>query len=907
MLNILSSNFCESVVWNPHVRYLLNRNRTEAVTFTHTERGLPMKSRLAAAALAMALAAGVPTPATGAPPGRWTVTGPGRVLTAQVELDQDGTPTLSVTRDGTQVLAPAPLGLRTTGTDLSRGLHLVGDRTRTVDQRYTMTTGKRRERATTMTERRLSFAGDGGARVDVVLRVAPDGVAYRYELPATTEITGEASAFTLPADAPAWLLPYNAWYEANRVATTAGGAAAGDFGNPSLFQVGDSYALLTESDVDGRYSGMRLRHAAGSSAYQVVLADPTVTARQTPWRTAIIGDLATVTESTLVDDLATPAKFQDTSWIHTGKVAWSWLSEHQSPSDYERQKDFVDFAARNGWSAVLVDEGWSADWVPALVRYARARGVEVILWFHWNRLDTAEKRDAVLPMVKRWGVRGVKIDFMESDSQARYQWYDAVLAKTAELHLMVNFHGSTVPHGLARTWPHIMSMEGVRGAENYPPAANNPVQAFTRNVVGSMDYTPTSLDVGTHEASVAHEIALPVVYESGWTHYADKPEAYERYPEALRFLDQLPSGWDETRYVAGHPSEGTVLARRSGDRWFLGAISVGSARTVTAPLGFLGGGAWTIELVRDGSATERGDVVWSRQRRRAADTLSVDVPANGGFTAIACRASSCSGPLPDVPTGSVSVTPSTVDAVVGSTVEVTGTFTLADGVANDVRFRAAAPEGWTVSGPVVTRPRMSAGQSVTGRWTVRVGQSAGYVDVPVFAEFLAPSGLWSPLVHVEEALRVFVPPPPLTGTPYVSDLTFVSETNGWGPVERDSSVGESAGGDGLPITIGGVAHEKGLGTHAAASVQVYLGGRCGEFTADVGLDDETTEPGSVTFEVLADDAVTYDSGVLRPGPATPVTADVSGARMLTLRVTDGGDGKNFDHADWANARLNCQV
>jgi hypothetical protein len=864
-----------------------------------------MKPALVTATLVMALTAALPVPATAAPPDRWTVAGPGRALTAQVTLDDAGAPALSVSRAGTEVLAPAPLGLRTTTADLSTGLHLVGDRTRTVDQRYTMTTGKRHDRASTMTERRLSFANGDDARIDVVLRVAPDGVAYRYELPATAEITGEASSFTLPAEAPAWLLPYNAWYEANRVMTTAAAAATGDYGNPSLFQVGGNWALLTESDVDGRYSGMRLRHTAGSPTYRVALADEKVTARQTPWRTAIIGDLGTVTESTLVDDLATPAKIRDTSWIHPGKVAWSWLSEHQSPSDFERQKDFVDFAARNGWSAVLVDEGWSADWVPALVRYARARGVEVLLWFHWNRLDTAEKRDTILPMVKSWGVRGVKIDFMESDSQARYQWYDAVLAKTAELRLMVNFHGSTIPHGLARTWPHIMTMEGVRGAENYPPAANNPVQAFTRNVVGSMDYTPVSLDVGTHEASIAHEIALPVVYESGWTHYADKPEAYERYPEALRFLNQVPSSWDETRYVAGNPGEGTVLARRSGDRWFLGAISAGAARTVTAPLGFLGGGTWTVELVRDGDAA-RGDVVRSRQRLRAADTLSVDVPANGGFAAVICRAATCDRPLPDVPAGVVTVTPSTVDAGVGETVEVTGTFTLAEGTAKDVRFRAAAPGGWQVTGPVLTRDRMTAGQSVTGRWTVRVGQSQGYVDVPVFAEFRAPQGLWSDTVHVEEAVRVFVPPPPLTGTPYVSDLTFVSETNGWGPVERDASVGESAGGDGNPITIGGVVYEKGLGTHAAASVQVYLGGRCTTFTAAVGLDDETTEPGSVTFQVLADDETAYDSGVLRPGPATAVTADVTGARMLTLKVTDGGDGKNFDHADWAEARLNCQ-
>jgi alpha-glucosidase len=211
--------------------------------------------------------------------------------------------------------------------------------------------------------------------------------------------------------------------------TTAGGAAAGDFGYPSLFQVGTDFVLLTESDVDGRYSGARLRHAAGSTGYQVVLADARVSSTgglRTPWRTAIIGDLAGVTESTLVDDLAAPARFGDTSWIRPGKVAWSWLSEHSSPRDFERQRQYVDFAARNGWPYSLVDEGWSATWVPELIRYARARGVDILLWFRWTDLDTAQERDTVLPRVRQWGARGVKLDFMNSDIQARNQWYDAV-------------------------------------------------------------------------------------------------------------------------------------------------------------------------------------------------------------------------------------------------------------------------------------------------------------------------------------------------------------------------------------------------------------------------------------------------------------------------------------------------
>ena len=858
-------------------------------------------------------------PAAAAPLAQqWVVTGPTGSLAATVTLDDaDGSLRLSATRNGRTVLAAAPVGLRTTAADLTRGLRMVGMTQRTVTDQYSMITGKRRNRATQMSELALTFQESGGRRLDLVVRVAPDGVAYRYATPSAATVTGEASAFTLPATASAWLLPYNAWYEQNRVQTTAGGAAAGDFGYPSLFQVGSDFVALTESDVDGRYSGSRLRHAAGSPTYQVVLADAQVSSTgglRTPWRTAIIGDLAGVTESTLVDDLAPPARFTDASWIRPGKVAWSWLSEHSSPGNFKRQKQYVDFAARNGWQYSLVDEGWSAAWVPDLIRYARARGVDILLWFRWTDLDTAAERDSVLSRVRQWGARGVKLDFMNSDSQARYQWYDAVLAKTAELHLMVNFHGSTIPHGLARTWPQVMTMEGVRGAENFPPARNNPVQTFTRNVVGSMDYTPVSLEVGTHEASVAHEVALPVAFESGWTHFADMPEAYGRFPQALRFLNQVPTVWDETRLVGGSPGDNAILARRNADRWFIGAISAGGARTLTAPLRFLGAGDWLVEVVRDGSATQRVDLTRSRQVLQSTSTLSVAVPANGGFAAIICPnlagRTTCDQPIRPVPASTLIVSSAqTVDAQPGSTFPVSGLFTVKDGTVSDVSLVAAAPPGWSVTGPAVTRSGLRPGETITGSWTVRVGPDSpiGFVDVPVFAEFRVPdSPQRTDPVHVERAVRAFVPPPVPAGTPSVSELPFISESNGWGPVERDRSNGEQSGGDGNPLAIGGTAYGRGIGVHAPSELSVYLGRHCSTFTAAIGLDDETTQPGSVAFQVFGDDALLYDSGVLRGrAPAVVSTVDTTGVRMLSLRVTDGGDGRNFDHADWADASLNC--
>lgn len=869
----------------------------------------PPRAGLCAALLLALLTPAAPAQAA---PQRWVVDGPSS-LSAQVALDPaDGTATFAVSRQGRTVLAPAPVGLRTAEADLTRGLRALGRRDRVVTERYAMTTGKRLQRSSRMTETTLSFQGEGGRRLDLVVRVAPDGVAYRYSTPDPVTVTGEASAFALPADAPAWLLPYNAWYEANRVRTTA--AATGEFGYPSLFRVGQDHVLLTESDVDGRYSGSRLRHTEGSALHEVVLADQRIASPgplRTPWRTAIIGDLATIGESTLVDDLATPAKLSDTSWIEPGKVAWSWLSEHSSPGDFQRQKQYVDFAARNGWQYTLVDEGWSAAWVPELIRYARAQGVEILLWFRWSDLDTAEERDAVLPRVKQWGARGVKLDFMESDTQARYQWYDAVLAKTAELRLMVNFHGSTIPHGLARTWPHVMTMEAVRGAENYPPAANNPVQFFTRNAVGSMDYTPVSLEVGTKEASIAHEVALPVVYESGWTHFADKPEAYARHPEALRYLNQVPTVWQQTEVLAGDADTHAVVARRNGERWFLGGISAGDPRTLHASLDFLGGGQWLVEVLRDDPAQARGDVTRDTQVLRSSATLSVDVRANGGFAAVACRhhpgLRTCDQPIPQVPATSLTVTPEqVVDADQGSTLRIGGEFTLTGGTQiTDVVLTTAPPAGWQVDGTAVERRVLRKGETISGEWTVRVDPQSptGTTDVPVYAQFRVPG---QDRVHVERAVRVFVPPPAPTGTPYVSDLPFMSQSNGWGPVERDQSNGETDGGDGNPLTIGGVVHAKGIGTHAPSELSVYLGGRCTTFTAAIGLDDETDSPGSVSFQVFGDDRLLHDSGVLRGhGPALPVQVDTTGVRMLSLRVTDGGDGRNFDHADWADARLSC--
>ncbi|MFD7515386.1 glycoside hydrolase family 97 catalytic domain-containing protein [Streptomyces niveus] len=853
--------------------------------------------------------AGDPRPAGAA----WTVSRGGPA--ADVTLDPaDGTLTLAV-RDGARTLVePSPLGVVTEDADLTRGLRLVDRQDRRIAERYTTVVGKERRRTVDMTQSRFALEGAGGARIGLVVRAAADGVAYRYVLPAGSgDVLREASGFVLPGDAPARLSDYSVNYEQPYDGSTAAGASSGQYAYPALFQVGDDHVLLSEADVDGRYPASRLTHTAGSGRYDVALADPAVPVPAdgplaTPWRTVIAGDLATVTESTLVDDLAPPSRITDTSWIRPGAVAWSWLAGFGAAQrSLETQQRFVDYAAAHGWEYSLVDDGWNTtDWMPRLMEYAERRGVGVLLWMHWTDLDTAAERTAQLDKVKKWGAAGLKIDFMDSDSRERMGWYDEILRETADRELMVNFHGSTLPHGIQRTWPHVMTMEGVHGAEQGDVQADDMATLpYTRNVVGSMDFTPMGFQFGRRNNTEAAELALSVVYESGFQNYAGSVEAYRSRPEVARFLEQVPTVWDESRLVAGSPGEGATFARRNGDRWFVGSVRAGDGGTERVPLTFLGSGPWRVDTVRDGAAgLVRDSRVTDRQ-----DAITVPVLADGGFVAQICRAvpgrDSCDRPVDTVPAGTLSVTPERTDARPGTTVDVAARFVLDEaGPAEDVTLRARTPGGWAVDGADATADELADGAALDASWRVTVPADPAYgtTEIPVTLTYRdpdAPRG--APPLTVERTVRVFVA---REGTVYVSSLPFTAESNGWGPVERDRSNGENGPADGGPLRLGGTTYDKGLGVHARSEVTVALNGAYDRFAAETGIDEEKPDKGSVLFEVLGDGQVLARSGVL--GPADEPYAfdvDVSGVGRLTLRVTDGGDGIDSDHADWAEARL----
>jgi alpha-glucosidase len=247
----------------------------------------------------------------------WIVTAPHEGPQAVVALDEaTGTVSLAVSRDGRTVLEPSPVGIVTERADLSGGLRFLERTDRQIAEHYTTTVGKQLERHVKMTEARFAFAGAGGARLDLVVRASDDGVAYRYVLPDDLgSVLGEASAFNLPADATAWLARHRRDYENPFIRYTAGTAPSAEFMTPALFDVGGTYLLLAESDLDGSYSGSRLAHTTGSGSYALKLWDPAVAVDgplATPWRAMIVGDLATVTKSTLIDDLAPRSRIADT-------------------------------------------------------------------------------------------------------------------------------------------------------------------------------------------------------------------------------------------------------------------------------------------------------------------------------------------------------------------------------------------------------------------------------------------------------------------------------------------------------------------------------------------------------------------------------------------------------------------
>jgi len=575
---------------------------------------------------------------------------------------------LSVEREGRTVLSPSSIGLSTPNGSFPADHEFVDKETISLDETVRTAHGSRRVHNHRATVATFEFESVGGRTIVFEVRVTDDGVAYRYRVGGDGVINlfgsrpqfgADDSAFELPVDAVGWLFEYSVDHESIGRHYTAH-RADGEFSSPGLFRTGDDWVLLGEAGIDGDYAASRLATTEASTRFEYRMPRTTVFTHcptATPWRMALVGDLSTVASSSLPKQLIATSEAvdgpggdhevrevdPDADWVQPGRVAWSWWSDMSSPGDGDVQRRYVDYAAERGWEHVLLDMGWDPDDVPALVQYAHERDVGVFLWSHWTDLHPVAERERRLDRWADWGVDGVKIDFMDNDDQGRHQFYDEVIDAAAERELMLNFHGAVVPTGLSGRSPHVMTYEGVMGAEHYGgkglPPEHNVVLAVTRNVVGPMDYTPVAFTADNRQTSAGHELALSVVFESGLQHFADSREAYAGRPNAEWFLERVAAAWDETVFLDGWPGTQASVARRRDGDWFAGTITAGPARTVDVELSMFDerreatvvrdAGTSEAKAVADGD--DRDSLVRESMPVDPGETLSVDVAENGGF------------------------------------------------------------------------------------------------------------------------------------------------------------------------------------------------------------------------------------------------------------------------------------
>ena len=488
---------------------------------------------------------------------------------------------------------------------------------RHIDIDYTMLAGKRLHCTNQCNEYRYTYREPSGREQVLVMRLCNDGIAFRYELEnlPVCRFAAEQTTFRIPEGTPRWLQPWSDGYEGFFPLTLSsepmkvgrGRQTTNRWGYPCLFDLSDHrqgqtvYALFSESNIESRQSASCLYN--DGELYRVAPDQNDVDISgswHSPWRIIMMGTLADIVESTLVTDMAEPSKIADTSWIKPGVVSWVYWAYNHGSNDYNIIKKYVDLAVALHLPYVLIDAEWDemkdGKTIEDAVAYARQQGVKPMIWYNSSvgwlngapgpkfRLNKPEDREREFAWCERIGVAGVKIDFFSGDNQMNMQYCQDLLESAARHHLLANFHGATIPRGWQRTWPNLLSTEGVYGAEWYnnvptfttKAAAHNCMLPFTRNVIGPMDYTPCAFSDSQHPhiTTHGHELALTVVFESALQHLADRPESFLAQPkEVQQFLGNLPTVWDETRLLGGYPGQFVVMARRSGNTWYVGILN----------------------------------------------------------------------------------------------------------------------------------------------------------------------------------------------------------------------------------------------------------------------------------------------------------------------------------------------
>ncbi|NOR87016.1 MAG: glycoside hydrolase family 97 protein [Bacteroidales bacterium] len=391
--------------------------------------------------------------------------------------------------------------------------------------------------------------------------------------------------------------------------------------------------------------------------------------RTLPWRVfALASNDKDLVINNLVYQLSSPLKLENTDWIKPGKVAWDWWNanniygvDFESGINNATYKYYIDFAAKYGLEYIILDEGWSTSTteimeyqkdidVQELVAYGKERNVGIILWTLWGPLDKNMKE--VLSLYESWGVKGVKVDFMQRADQYMVNYYERVAREAAKRHLLVDFHGAFKPAGLRRAYPNVVNYEGLKGLENVKwsnviTPEHNLTLPFIRMVAGPMDYTPGAMD-NAHENNFAirwhrpmsmgtrcHQVAMYVVYESPLQMLCDNPSNYYREHETTEFISKIPTTWDETIILEAKIGAYVLIARRNGNTWYIGGMTV-EAQELQVDLSFLEDNNYQINFIQDGVNSDKIAQDYSMGEKAVSkkSTITVTMNKGGGYTAI---------------------------------------------------------------------------------------------------------------------------------------------------------------------------------------------------------------------------------------------------------------------------------
>ena len=529
----------------------------------------------------------------------------------------------------------------------------------------------------------------------LAFRAYNDGVAYRFESALKGELTvvNEVAQFSFPGGTSSWYPleeSYLSHNERTYLKTSLDTVTQKHLASlPALFVANGINVLLTESDLED-YPGMWIKGNGNGGIQGVWPAYPaterlirdrtlSVTGREEyiaktsgsrtfPWRAFIISPSdAGLIESDMVFKLAPECRLEETDWIKPGMVAWDWWNannifgvDFRAGLNTDTYKYYIDFASENGIEYIILDEGWyrlgnvldiSPQFdLPELFRYAEEKEVGIILWVVWKTFY--DQIDEALPKFAEWGAKGIKVDFMQRDDQPVVNFYHEIAQRAAEYNMLVDFHGSYKPVGMIRTFPNVLTSEGLKGLEHckWSDDANpehNVTIPFIRMVAGPMDYTPGAM-VNMDRASFkpmynrpaslgtrVHQMAMYVVYESPLQMLADNPSNYRREPECTSFMASVPVVWDETRVLHASIGDYVVVARRNGNDWYIGAMSDWTTRELDMDLSFLAGGEYVVTAFADGINADRyaSDYSKSLTTVNANTVIKIKMAPGGGWVA----------------------------------------------------------------------------------------------------------------------------------------------------------------------------------------------------------------------------------------------------------------------------------